>query len=272
MNHIDSTAPCPHTRDIERLFTGKVAPAELDEVYALIRHCPACIRRFERFARAEAALEAPSTGTPRILTNESKARIERRLLGVSEPARARTERGGWHGWAWGLTAVAGAVTLGAIALPPTSRLDGRPPDVFQARGPVPLDPAHGLRALRIRDQKGELSVKDLSDGRTLRPGDRIKIRYTELKGWTYLGIQARWPDGTVETVRASEPASSGVNRDAGPTLAVPRGMVPGPFRLVATFGASDPIELDIEAHERDDTDVAIRVIRSEVSAPRAGRP
>lgn len=285
MNHGGETAHCRHTQHIERLFTGTAAPEELDEIYQQLRQCPACVRQFERYARAEAAL-APTptstpTGTPCALTNESRARVERRLLGAAEstpgrPARAwfRTAAGGWHRWAAITAAVGGSAFVGisGTSLSPSSLRSADHAHTFQARGPAPLDPAHGLRALRIREQNGELSVEDLSDGRSLRPGDRIKVFFTELKGWNHVGIQARWPDGTVELVRSGNPSAGGVNQDVGPTLAVPLGMRGGPFRLVAAFGATARPKLDVEAEERDGSRVAIRVVRSEIIATGSDEP
>lgn len=263
--------PCRHTRDIERLFTGTLPASELDWLYEQIRNCPTCARSFEQYARAEAALEAGSIRPRSPLTAESKARVERRLLGVSPGASVCSAHTRWRSsrfFTWGLAAMTAGVFF-AVALP--AHKPGRQ-DTFQARGPASLDPDHGVRALRIRGSGHQVSVEDISEDRALQHGDRIKVLYTELKGWSHVGIRARWPDGRVEQVRAYGPTTAGVNLDGGPVLVVPATMTSGSFRLVATFGGAGTTLPSVEARERDEEGTAIRVLRTEIRRPSVGEP
>jgi hypothetical protein len=206
-------------------------PAAAPEARRHLASCPSCAQRLAEIEKARAAYLAafPADGFAR----QVAARAQR---ASREPAIEPSSRRRWFAGFGTLALAAGAIALFAL----------RPTDEIRLKG--------GPASWQVVAKRGERTWP-LTDGATLRPGDRLAFTYTlaQDRFFLLLGVD---DGGTVSQYGGADGAPLRLARGSGPLpFAIELDERPGEERLFAVFS---PAAIDGATAKRALTDAFAR--------------
>ncbi|MEM7674941.1 MAG: hypothetical protein AAF449_02955 [Myxococcota bacterium] len=251
-------------RDIRRLIQGELNSFEAERVRAVLRQSEAARRRYDRWVRAERALE----GTHRpALGDAANARVKARLFG--EPTVPAAPRGLWLAWPFAMSVAAATAAVFMVSPAPVENSSS----AFQARGEpaVSVSPRRMLQVLQVSAAAdGQFDVRPAE---MLRPGDELRFAVFVDDAPARVSVVAVDEDGhrQVLMMRAAlNPKPVAQRLDVA--LSVPDDWL-GPTRFVGVFEFSDD-EVDlstVDLSAKDKGTLSVRVVRAVVVAADAER-
>ena len=245
--------------DVQRLLAGNVSRAEAERIRAALRASPEARARYDRWVRAERALEGRVDDGG--LSAAAKARVSERLF-ASMPAEA--ER---RSWGWPILIVATTAAIAGVMVLPM-RDAASPVEEFRHRGQkVFVSSDRVLQVLQVSlGVDGGVQIKPAD---RLAPSDRLRFAVFVRDGDCRVSVVAVGADERRHVLleRAVVRRRASAQRlDVATT--VPQDWR-GPVKFVGVFedaATGDLMRMNLDA--RDEPGLSVRVVRTTVGGSR----